>query len=75
MDKATKEDETANNEKLDEALKLAQSQFKQLKKRLKIHSKSELIALIAKYASDAEELRHIAKLLLEENKQLKGETK
>lgn len=72
--------ETDNNEpQMDEEefkAEVAKSKefSKRLKKTLKMRSKSQLIDVIIHYASELEELRFVSKLLLEENKELKGES-
>lgn len=46
---------------------------KQLKKSLKVHSKSKLIEIIIAYASDLQEMQNVARQLHEELKAIKGE--
>lgn len=54
--------------------KIIQEHYNKLKKRLKTMSKSELITIIWKQGLDVKELQHISKILIEENKVLKGES-
>lgn len=59
-----------NKEDYQKALTQAKEMYRCLKKSLKTRSKSQLIQIIAKYASDLQELQELNKFLYEENKQL-----
>jgi len=64
-----------NKEDYKKALDQAKETYRVLKKSLKMKSKSQLIQLIAKYASDLQEVQELNKFLYEENLELKGEKK
>ena len=55
------------------AQKEMQKQFNMFKKRFKVRSKSELIAIIWEQGMEFRRLQEISQELYEENKQLKGE--
>ena len=52
-------------------LKKTQEICKQLKKNLKLRTKSQLIEIIIAYSSDLQEMQNAARQLFEENKALK----
>jgi len=62
-----------SKEEYKKALAQAKEIYRVLKKSLKTKSKSQLIQLIAKYASDLQEVQELNKFLYEENLELKGE--
>lgn len=62
----------AKDMKLEEEVAKAREIARQIKKRLKVHSKSELIHIIIDQASRVQELQQACKQLLAENKKLKG---
>lgn len=54
------------------ALEQSKEVCRQLKKVLKLRSKSELITIVINYASDLQECQEMLKQLYEENKSLKN---
>jgi len=70
MDEKTKKQV---NEEYKEALEQSKEIYRQLKKVLKLRSKSDLIKIVVQYASDLQECQAMLKQLYEENKKLKGE--
>lgn len=56
---------------VDQELKNVKEICKQLKKTLKVRTKSQLIEIIIAYSSDLQEMQNVAKQLFEENKALK----
>ena len=60
-------------EQYEEAIKESKEACRQLKKVLKLRSKSELINLVIAYGSDLREQQMLNRVLLEENNILKSE--
>ncbi len=61
-------------EEYEKELAKAKEIARELKRNLKMRSKSQLIEIIIAYASDLTEMQAVARQLLEENKELKGES-
>lgn len=64
---------TSKPDEVMEAQQTAQEAFSAMKKLLKPRSKSELIELVWTYGVQLQQLQHACQILLEENKELKGE--
>lgn len=67
------ESKEMTEEEFEKGVEHSREVYKKVKKNLKLRSKGQLIDIAIHYASELEELRYVAKMLLEENKQLKGE--
>lgn len=59
---------------IEEQKKIAREAYQKLKKRLKTQSKNALISMLIEQTSNYQQMQLIARQLLAENKQLKGET-
>lgn len=71
--KKPKQNKNISKEQL-EAQGQAEDAYRQVKKLLKLRTKNELIEIVWSYGAQLQEMQHVAQLLLEENKQLKGLT-
>jgi|JFJP01.1.fsa_nt_gi uncharacterized protein YciI len=69
------EPKTDEEKDLEQNLEYAEQHVKRLKKVLKTRSKSQLILMTIGLLSDLSEMKEISKILLEQNKALRGESK
>ena len=72
--KAKKPKQAPLSEEQAAAQSQAEDAYRQVKKLLKLRTKNELIEIVWSYGAQLQEMQHVAQLLLEENKELKGES-